>query len=135
MGRRSQQMTFLDTNVIVRFILADDPQNSPKARSIVDKIARGETKVFLPAVIIAETVYVLLKVYKLKREKIQEKLLPLIMFPGITTENKNIYSRVFETFVSKNVDFEDAYQVVLMHKKKIKEIYSFDHDFDKFSQI
>ena len=128
-------MIFLDTNVIIRFILADDPQNSPKARNIINKIARGETKVFLPAVIIAETVCVLLKVYKLKREKIREKLLPLMRLPGITTENKNIYSWVFDIFQNKSVDFEDAYQVALMKKKKVKEIYSFDRDFDKFSQI
>ena len=127
-------MNFLDTNVIVRFILADDPKLSPKAKAIFEKIDKGE-KVFVTSVIIAEAVYVLLKVYKLAKTEIKEKLLPIVLKESILTENKDLLNEVFETFVIKNVDFEDAFQNHLMKKKRISKIYSFDEDFDKFSHI
>ncbi|MBI2595170.1 PIN domain-containing protein [Candidatus Daviesbacteria bacterium] len=127
-------MIFLDANVVLRFLLIDDPLLSPKAKDIFEKIDGGE-KVFIPSVIIAELVYVLLKVYKFPRVEISQKLLQVILKENILTENKTIYKGVFKIFVSKNIDFEDAYMVSLMGKKKVSELYSFDKDFDKFTDI
>lgn len=127
-------MIFLDTNVVLRFTLADDPKLSPKAKVIFDKIDRGE-KVFITSVIIAEAVYVLHKVYKLAKVEISHKLLLILLKENISTENKAILKEVFGTFVLKNVDFEDAFQFHLMQKKRISKIYSFDEDFDKFPDI
>lgn len=127
-------MIFLDTNVILRFILADDPLLSPKAKDIFEKIDKGE-KVFITSGVITELVYVLLKVYKFARAEISQKLLPIIQNENILTENKTIYKEVFEIFISKNIDFEDAYIVSLMRKKKAYTLYSFDRDFDKFPDI
>lgn len=128
-------MIFLDSNIVLRFVLDDDPKLSPKASTIFNKISNGEVNVFIPWVVLAEIVYVLLKVYKLKKDEIVEKLLPVIALENITMSNKDIYKRVFEIFTDKNIDFEDAYQVALMVKKNKKEIYSFDEDFDRFPQI
>ena len=128
-------MIFIDSNVILRFILNDDPKLSPKAAKIFRKIEKEKTTVFLSEVIVAEIVYVLLKVYKLKRKDIKEKLLKIFTLGNISIEDKVILPFAFEIFVSKNVDFEDAYQVALMQKKKVKQIYSFDSDFDKFPKI
>ncbi len=83
----------------------------------------------------AEIVYVLLKVYKLERTEIKDKILPIVTLKNIKMERKDIVPLTFEIFTVKNVDFEDAYLVALMKKKQIKEIYSFDEDFDKFPQV
>lgn len=128
-------MIFIDSNVILRFILDDDSKLSPRAAKIFKKIEQENLIVFLSDVIVAEIVYVLLKVYKLDKVEIKEKLLKIIALENISIENKAILPEVFDAFVSKNVDFEDAYQVALMMKKKVKQIYSFDSDFDKFPQI
>ncbi len=128
-------MIFIDSNVILRFILNDDPKLSPKAAKIFRKIEKENINVFLSEVIVAEIVYVLLKVYKLKRKDIKEKLLKIFTLDNISIEDKAIFPSIFEIFVSKNIDFEDAYQVALMQKKKVKQIYSFDEDFDKIPQI
>lgn len=128
-------MIFLDSNIVLRFVLDDNPKLSPKASGIFSRISSGEVKVFIPWVVLAEIVYVLLKVYKLKKDVIVEKLMPVISLENIMMSNKNIYKEVFRMFVGKNVDFEDAYQVALMGKKNVKEIYSFDEDFNKFPQI
>ncbi len=128
-------MIFIDSNVILRFILNDDPKLSPKAAKIFQKIEKENITVFLSQIILAEIVYVLLKVYKLKRLDIKEKLLSIIAPDTISIKDKAILPFAFDIFVSKNVDFEDAFLVALMEKRRIKEIYSFDGDFDKFPQI
>jgi|SRR3989344_3101132 len=128
-------MIFLDTNVILRFVLDDNPELSPKAAAIFDTIQNSKTKIYLPPVIVAEIVYVLLKVYKTSRIEISQKLLPILKIPAIKTDHKDIYSKVLKIFVNKNIDFEDAVMVVLMEKKGTTQLYSFDGDFDKFPQI
>ncbi len=37
--------------------------------------------------------------------------------------------------VDTNISFPDAYNAALMQKKKVRQIYSFDEDFDKFPHI
>lgn len=128
-------MIFIDSNVILRFLLADDPILSPKAKSIIEKVARGETSVYLSSILVAEIVYVLLKVYKLRRSVITEKLMPLLQLEHVKTENKMIFKEAFRLFRTKAIDFEDAYTAALMNKKKTKELYSFDHDFDSIYYI
>lgn len=128
-------MIFLDANIILRFILADDPILSPKAKEIFSKIRQEDLKVYVSGVTIAESVYVLLKVYKFKRPEISQTLLPLLLIKQIQTEHKQILKKVFNLFTQKSIDFEDAYILSLMQIKKTKEIFSFDEDFDKFPEI
>ncbi|MBI2039663.1 PIN domain-containing protein [Candidatus Microgenomates bacterium] len=127
-------MIFIDSNVIIRFVLNDNPKLSAKSYQILKQIENG-AKVYLAPIILAEIVYVLLKVYKLGKTEIKNKVLPVVMMENINMEKKDILPRAFEFFVSKNVDFEDAYLAALMEKKQIKKLYSFDEDFDKFPQI
>lgn len=128
-------MIFIDSNIILRFVLSDDDKLSPLAGKILQKIENGRTKAYLSAITIAEIVYVLLKVYKFDRAEISQKLLPLLQLNNLNVENKPIYDSIFRIFTQQKVDFEDAYLVALMQKKKISKIYSFDRDFDKFLQI
>ena len=128
-------MILIDSNVIIRFVLNDNPKLSPKAFQIIKQIEEGETQVYLAPVILAEIVYVLLKVYRLKRADIKDKILPIVNMRNIKAERKDILPTAFEIFTTKNVDFEDAYLVALMESKQINSIYSFDEDFDKFPKI
>ena len=127
-------MNFLDTNIILRFVLQDHPIYSPKANFILDKINQGED-VYTSWLVIFETIFVLLHTHKLNKAEITEKLLPLLCFETLHIENKSLVKKTFGYFVQKNVSFADAYSVALMEKKKLKKIYSFDRDFDKIPQI
>lgn len=127
-------MNFLDTNIILRFVLQDHPVYSPKAGIIVEKINQGEN-VYTSWLVIFETIFVLLHTHKLSKVEVAEKLLPLLNFETLHIENKSLVGKTFIYFVQKNVSFADAYSVALMEKKKLKRIYSFDRDFDKFPQI
>lgn len=127
-------MNFLDTNIILRFVLQDHPIYSPKAEFIFDKINKGED-VYTSWLVIFETIFVLLHTHKLNKTEVAEKLLPLLRFETLHIENRSLVEKTFDYFVQKNVSFGDAYSVALMEKKKLKKIYSFDRDFDKFPQI
>ena len=128
-------MIFLDTNIILRFILKDHPIYSPKAEEIIKKIDNGEVKVYISWPTILEVVFVLQNSIKLPKKDITEKLLQIFHLENVALAQENLIDTVFGYYVDKNISLTDAYNAALMQKKKIKQIYSFDEDFDKFPKI
>lgn len=128
-------MILLDTNIILRFILDDDPILSEKAKAIFKKIEQEKTKVFISLLTLSEVIFTLERSYKLPKKDIVDKMIAIGQIPNIVIENYKIIPKIFTFYTDQNISFIDAYHAALMHKKKIREIYSFDQDFDKFPQI
>ena len=128
-------MIFLDTNIILRFILNDHPLYSQKAITIINKIDTGKIKVYLSWLVIFEIVFVLQNTHKLPKVVISEKLLSLLILKNIVFERKSLLEPTFKYYAEKNISFADAYHIALITKKRIHKIYSFDRDFDKLPAI
>ncbi len=128
-------MIFLDTNIILRFILNDHPIYSPKAEAIIEKVDKGKVKVYISWPTILEVVFVLQNSVKLPKKEIADKLLSIFHLENVLLEQTALLDSVFEYYVNKNISLTDAYNAALMQKKKVRQIYSFDEDFDKFPQI
>ena len=54
---------------------------------------------------------------------------------GLKIFQKQLYIIALNIYASNNIDFEDAVCVAYMQKYKIKEILSYDSDFDKIEEI
>ncbi len=130
-------MKFLDTNVIIRYLINDDPKKSEKCYELFQKVKRGEIELTTCEAVIAEVVYVLSspRLYNLPRSEIYSLLLPIISLYGLKLPQKHLYIRALDIYTQKNIDFEDALIFAHMEKKKIKEIYSYDCDFDKIEEL
>lgn len=128
-------MICLDANVILRFILDNDPNLSPKAKIIIEKIQLGKTQIYLCLLALSEVIFALERSYRLPKKEIAKTLSILLNYSNIKVENQKLIEGAFVYYVDKNISFTDAYYLTLMRKKNIKKIYSFDKDFDKFPQI
>jgi predicted nucleic-acid-binding protein len=64
----------IDTNVILRYLMADHEKFSPKAKAFMVKVSQEKTKAEIPAVVIVECVYVMEKFYRIPRREIADKL-------------------------------------------------------------
>ncbi|HTE83608.1 MAG TPA: PIN domain-containing protein [Dehalococcoidia bacterium] len=123
---------FLDTNVLLRHVLDDDPVQSPAAKALIARIEQGEGEVWTTDLAIAEVVWVLSgRRYGFTRDAIRDVLLPLIGLPGIKLANKRVYSRAFALYTSLPIDYVDAYHAALMEARSKHELLSYDADFDK----
>ncbi len=78
----------IDANVILRYLLKDDETLFKRASSLLEKVKVGEEAVIIPESVLAESVYVLQKVYEIKREIIAEKLRELFAYKGIANSDK-----------------------------------------------
>ncbi len=130
-------MYFVDSNLFIRFFSQDDTEKAAKCKSLFEKALAGEVKLFTSELVIAEVVWVLQspKTYNQKPERIRELLLPLLTMKNLHFPNKEIYPEVFELFTSTDMDYIDAYNAVLMQRKGIYNIYSYDTHFDLINNI
>lgn len=127
-------MKLVDSNVVIRFLTKDDPKKAESCRKLIEK-ELGSDNLLLSDLAIAEIIWVLESVYKLKKDEIKEKTEAILNSKGLNFQNKNLLSEAIIVYSTYNVDFIDAYQAVLMQHADINTIYSYDRDFDKLKNI
>jgi len=131
-------MTFLDTNIILRYLTRDDEAKAKACFDLFQRVAEGKETLITTEVVIAEVAYVLAssKNYHLSHEDIRARLLPILMLRGLHVAQKQVCVRALEIYASSpKLDFEDAFSIALMEREKVLDIYSYDTDFDRFSDI
>lgn len=130
-------LPFVDTNVLIRLLTRDNPHHSAAARAFWMHVERGELTVAAPAVVIAETVYVLAspRLYRLPRDEIAALLRPLVRLPHFHLENGREILTALDLYASTNLTFGDAQIAAAMHHSGVSQIYSFDTDFDRLPGV
>lgn len=126
---------FLDTNILLRHFLQDDPDQSPRATAFLTRVELGEETVYLADTVIFETVFTLQRPYRRSRDEIRLALLPLLELPTVVLPGKQKFRAVFALYVDRNLPFADAYHAALMQHLHLDRIISFDTDFDNIACI
>jgi len=113
-------MNIVDANLILRYLLQDDEQFVEYAN---DKMERHS--IFIPNEVVAEVVYVLEKVYRLKRFHIYDSLQKLLGYSNIASQDRSILIEALKVYSEVNIDFVDsllfAYSKVAGHT-----VFTFD---------
>ena len=124
-------LPFLDTNVLLRHLLQDHPQQSPRSTAYLARVEHGEIKVRTADTVVFETVFTLQRQYGVSKEDIRDNLLPLLELPGIVLPGKRRLRKVFDLYVDLNLPFADAYHVALMQRLGLRHIVSFDKELNR----
>lgn len=129
--------SYVDTNVIIRLLTGDDERKRKDSTVLFEKASSGELILSAPETVIADAVFVLSSpnLYNLPKHKIRDLLVPLLRYPNFKVENKQVIIQALDYYVDKNIDFTDAILAVLTQQSEAKTIYSYDEDFDKFTNI
>src|ERR1700722_15385619 len=99
----------LDANVLVRFLVQDDPKQSAAAPALFERAEQREVVLHLDALVVAETVYVLTGRYGRSRTEVVNVLLAIIQNAGIETMEVDVVTDALQRFAAFNVDFSDAW--------------------------
>lgn len=100
---------YLDTSVIVRFLTGEPPGQAAAARELFAAAAEGRVELFVPAVIVVETGFVLLRVLNLERGEAATLLASLLECPGLAFEQRDVLWRMVELLRESAVPLVDAY--------------------------
>ena len=123
----------IDTNVVLRHILSDDPQQAVAVKSVFDALRSGEKAALLRESVLAECVYILLHYYEVPRPELVEKLDGVLRYPGIVNRDKHDLREALKFFSENSIDFVDC---ILVAKARIGELelVTFDEKLKKLKQ-
>lgn len=111
-------MIFLDTNIIIRYLIRDNAEMAEKADEYINS---GDA--FVTPEVLSEVVHVLKKVYSTAREKISTDLLKIIGVVRVSEPELIIFA--LEIYGKTNLDFVDCV-LFAYHKLYGFEIATFD---------
>ncbi len=135
-------MEYLDTNIILRYLLKDDPDKAARAYALLQEVEQGNRTVATTEAVIAEVIYVLSskRTYNLPRDLVVKRLMPIIMLKGLKIGCKAVDKRMYADALtlyktSPTLDFADAIILARMKHEGVTTIISFDTDFDDFPNV
>jgi predicted nucleic-acid-binding protein len=100
-------MKALDTNVLVRFLLNDDPA---QAEIIYRKLKQAETDgevFFVPLLVVLELIWVLDSVYKIPRQEMVDSLESLLRMPVLRYESQSVIQGLISSARDTRIDLSD----------------------------
>lgn len=95
-------MRAIDTNVLVRYLTGDDPEQSARARAAIDG-----REVFVATTVFLESEWVLRGVYGFSRKDVCRALRAFAGLPGVSVESPLMLSAALEQ-AEAGMDFADA---------------------------
>jgi len=96
----------IDTNIIVRFLTADDKKQAKAAHAAIEA---GD--IFIPTTVLLESEWVLRSGYGFTPDQIASGLRGLAGLPGISVEQPAALARALD-WMSEGMDFADALHLV-----------------------
>lgn len=97
-------MIGLDTNVLVRYIVQDDPKQSPKATRLIESL-RVEAPGYVSVVNVVELVWVLTECYASTKDEVCEVLETLLRTKEIIVAQADTVWKAIRLFKGGKADF------------------------------
>ena len=100
-------MIGLDTNVLVRYIMQDDPKQSPKATQLIESL-NSDSPGFVSIVSVIELYWVLTSCYALSNLQVKQALEALLRTKQILVDRADQVVRALRVFADGKSDFADC---------------------------
>ena len=100
-------MIALDTNVLVRFLVADEDRQFEAAKAVLARLGPRDEAGFITDVVLAELAWVLRSVYRYSRAETVEALALLAHSHHLAFEDDDRLTRALAAFASGRGDFAD----------------------------
>ena len=135
-------MKFLDANIFIyayykprRQLTQKEKQMKDEAKEVINGINQGKEEVATTVVQISEAVNILK--HGIPSENLTSIIIGLFMLDNVKVEgvSREMYFAATELGRDLKLDPNNALAVEAMRLKGIREIYSFDEDFDKIEGV
>ena len=101
-------MIGLDTNVLVRFLVADDEAQAARVRSYIERAITGGETLYINRIVLVETVWILTKFYRQPRPAVADTIERILLAAEFEVEEKQLAWEALHEFRRGTADFADA---------------------------
>jgi predicted nucleic-acid-binding protein len=119
-------MTGIDTNVLIRFVMADDVAQYRKADRLMQSFS-AQSPGFITQVCLAEFVWVLRSQFRQPKETIVRWLSELVYAPELVLENQSAVEQALHTYSTSRSDFADCLIERVSHIAGCTSTVTFDN--------
>ena len=119
-------MIGLDTNVLARFLVEDDPAQCARARAVMEKSVEEGEDLYIPKIVLCELVWVLDRGYRFPRPRLISVLLNLLRAKNLVFEDREQVRAALEAFQAGSADFADYLIVEQCFDAGCDQVMSFD---------
>ena len=124
--KKGKRTAVLDTNLLVRYLTEDEPAKAEAVERLLKQAAQGDIRLVIPAVVVAELVWVLESFYKMAEEPIADLVDALLQTPGLKVQEERLIRRVVAVYRENKVDFIDAWIMAFARERSVRLIYTYD---------
>ncbi|MBD2778345.1 PIN domain-containing protein [Iningainema tapete] len=120
-------MKGLDTNILVRYIVQDDPVQGEKVSQFIEQtVAEGENNCFINNIVLCEFVWVLESAYSYTKEEIADALEKILRTSMFDFESKDAAWWSLREYRKSKADFSDCLIARVNKTKGCQQTVSFD---------
>lgn len=125
----------IDTNILLAYFTSDDPAKHEAAARLLSRLQQNEEQGLLTPLVVFETIFTLQRVFRRPKQEVSVALLSIFALDAIIFEERELFANALDVYASTSLSFADAYHVIVMRLRGIREIYSYDRGFDRFADI
>ncbi len=100
-------MTGLDTNVLVRYLVQDDPKQAALASRFIETTCTDEHPCYIGQIVLCELAWVLETNYQQSRTEIAAIVEKLLQVGQLEVSTPDVVWRALDDYKKSNVDFPD----------------------------
>lgn len=119
-------MIGLDTNVLVRYLAQDDPDQAARATRVVEQELTEKEPGFIGLIVLIETVWVLQRLYQASAEEIRETVNDLLGSRSVVVENRDVVARALGISKKNSCGFADAIIAASAYGAGCHRVMTFD---------
>src|SRR5580700_4883356 len=101
-------MKAVDTNVLIRYLVQDDPVQGMKASAFIESAVEAGEPVFIGNIVLCEMIWVLDSAYDYAKTDLIDCLDKILQTAGFNFESKDLVRAALEEFRNARVDFSDC---------------------------
>jgi predicted nucleic-acid-binding protein len=119
-------MPALDTNILVRYVVADDAAQFAAARRLISRcVAAGET-LFIPVTVVLELEWVLRASFGLAKDEVMSTLSNLFSAVELSFQEERALEVALQLFREGAADFADCLHIALAAQAGEQPLWTFD---------
>lgn len=119
-------MTGLDTNVLVRYLTRDDPEQYRAAKAFIESTCTQETPGFISAIVLCELVWVLTGAYAATKDEVTRVLDQLLRTRQLVVQDRDGVRRALANYSDGVADFADCLIGQINQEAGCAETVTFD---------
>ncbi len=100
-------MRGIDTNILVRFLTADDPAQLQAVETLMETVEAQDDRLHINSVTLCELAWVLRSHYRMSREKISSALESLLSVTILEIQDRDLVEKALHDFRAGSASFPD----------------------------